>query len=193
MTPELTWYIARSAGLVAWLAAAIAVTTGLLASTGLLGPNPRRAWLVDLHRLLSGLTVTFTMVHIGAILMDDYVDFAVEEVVVPFTSDWHPGAIAWGVVALYLLAAVELTSRSRRHLGERLWRAVHWLSLALLITASVHGYAAGTDVTELAVVSPAVGVVTFAGGVLWWRVRYGRRAAPRPRPAVSASGWPTSP
>lgn len=175
MKTELTWYIARSAGLVAWLSACVAVLSGLFASTGLLGPNPTRPWLVDLHRLLSGLTVSFTAVHVLAIGFDDYVHFGAQELFVPMASAWRPGAVAWGVVALYLLVAVEVTSRLRRRLGERLWRASHWLSVVLLATSSVHAFSAGSDATETAVVSPAVGLLTFAIGVLWWRAIRGSR------------------
>lgn len=175
MTGELTWYVARSAGLVAWLAATTALITGLAASTGLLGPRPRRAWLVDLHRLLSGLTLSFTTVHLVAIAADGYVDFGLREILVPFASSWRPGAVAWGVVGLYLLAAVELTSRTKRWIGEAWWRRFHWLSIFVVVTGTVHAFTAGTDVTDLAVVSPALGLLTFATGMLWWRARHGRR------------------
>jgi hypothetical protein len=192
MTSELTWYIARSAGLVAWLAAAIAVTTGLLASTGLWGPRPHRAWLIDLHRLLSGLTVSFTAIHLVALAADGYVEFGVRELFVPLASSWRSGATAWGVVALYLLVAVELTARMPRLLGERLWRSLHWLSVVLLVTSTAHAYTAGSDVTDLMALSPAVGVLTFAGGLLWWRVRHGRRGPTRSRSGFSASVAPTN-
>ncbi len=174
MNDQLTWYLARSAGLVAWVIAGVAVCFGLLASTGLLRDARPKVWFVDVHRMLSGLTVTFTAIHILAIFADDYVDFGVVAVLVPYGSHWRPGAVAWGIAALYLLLAVEITSRLRTRIGERVWRATHWLSPALFVTATVHGLTGGTDVTDLAVLSPAAGLVTFAAGLLWWRLRHGR-------------------
>ena len=40
------------------------------------------------------------------------------EILVPLTSSYRPVAVAWGVVSLYLLAAVELTSLARKHLPK---------------------------------------------------------------------------
>ena len=96
---------------------------------------------------------------------------------------------------MYLLVAVEVTSRLRRQLGERTWRTLHWLSVVLLVASTVHGFSAGTDATDLAVVSPAMGVMAFAGGVLWWRVRHGRLVGASRQPTavpVSASTAPTN-
>jgi predicted ferric reductase len=145
VTSPVWWYTARSAGVVAWMLLAFGVLWGLALSTGVLGPRPRPNWLLDLHRYLGGLAVVFTGVHVGAILLDRYVHFGIENVLVPFTGSWHPDAVAWGVVSLYLLVAVEVTSLLRRRLSKRVWRAVHCLSFPLFVTATVHGLTAGTD------------------------------------------------
>ena len=81
-------------------------------STRVLGPKPRAAWMTDLHRFLGGLATVFTAVHVGALLFDRYVGFGVGDVLVPLHSSYRPVAVAWGVVALYLLVAVEVTSLS---------------------------------------------------------------------------------
>jgi hypothetical protein len=70
-------------------------------------------------------------------------------VLVPFASSWHPAAVAWGVVALYMLLAVELTSLARAHLPKKLWRGVHYLSFPLFLSATAHGLTAGTDAESL--------------------------------------------
>ena len=64
---------------------------------------------------------------------------------VPFASSWHPVAVAWGVTALYLLLAVELTSLLRSRISKRVWRATHYLSFPLFALATIHGLSAGTD------------------------------------------------
>ncbi len=97
---------------------------GLALSTRALGKNPRPAWLFDLHRFLGGLALIFTAVHVGAVLLDTYVHFSLVNVLVPFTGTWHPVAVAWGIVAMYLLLAVEMTSLLRKHISKRLWRGV---------------------------------------------------------------------
>ena len=57
---------------------------------------------------------------------------------------WHPAAVAWGVVAGYLLVAVELTSLARNRISKRTWRRVHTASFVLFVFATVHGLTAGT-------------------------------------------------
>ena len=59
-------------------------------------------------------------------------------------------AVAWGVVAGYLLLAVELTSLARARLPKRAWRRVHTASFVLFVMATVHGLSAGTDVRSTA-------------------------------------------
>ena len=110
MSGQFPWYVARSAGLVAWALLAASVLWGLALSTKILSPQVRPNWILDLHRWLGGLALTFTGVHVVSLLFDTYVQFGLVSVLVPFATGWHPGAVAWGVVSLYLLAAVEITS-----------------------------------------------------------------------------------
>ena len=85
MSPQITWYAARAAGMVAWALAAGSVVWGLALSTRALGRKPRPAWLFDLHRFLGGIAVVFTGIHVAAILLDTYVHFGLLNVVVPLT------------------------------------------------------------------------------------------------------------
>ena len=145
MSGQFPWYVARSAGLVAWALLAASVLWGLALSTKILSPKVRPNWILDLHRWLGGLALTFTGLHVGALLFDTYVHFGLVSLLVPFASKWHPGAVAWGVVSLYLLAAVEVTSLLKSRIPKSVWRKTHFLSFALFVTSTVHGLSAGTD------------------------------------------------
>jgi DMSO/TMAO reductase YedYZ heme-binding membrane subunit len=92
-----------------------------------------------------GLALSFTGVHVLAVVADSYVHFSLVDVLVPLTGSWHPLAVAWGIVGLYLLLAVELTSLARARLPRPLWRRVHYASFALFATTTVHALSAGTD------------------------------------------------
>jgi hypothetical protein len=148
MSGQLPWYVARASGIVGWALLSAATLWGLALSTKVFGKRPRPNWLLDLHRMLGALALVFTGVHVGAILADQYVHFSLTSVLVPFTSTWRPGAVAFGVVGLYLLVAIELTSLLRAHLPKTLWRRVHYASFPLFIAATVHGLTAGTDTTR---------------------------------------------
>jgi DMSO/TMAO reductase YedYZ heme-binding membrane subunit len=58
------------------------------------------------------------------------------------------GSVVWGIVGLYLLLAVELTSLARAGLPRGLWRRVHYASFAVYAATTVHGLAAGTDASS---------------------------------------------
>jgi hypothetical protein len=142
---QVWWFVARSSGIIAWALLTLSVCWGLLLSTRLLARRVSPAWLLDLHRHLGGLAVVFTGVHLIGLVADSYVTFGWAELFIPMASSWKPGAVAFGIVAFYLLLAVEITSLAMRRLPRSLWRWVHRSSFALFGFATYHGIAAGTD------------------------------------------------
>jgi hypothetical protein len=145
---QIWWHIARAGGLAAWWLASLSVLWGLVLSTRLVQTKGAPAWLLDSHRFLGGLTLAFTSLHVAALVADDYVDFAAVDVLLPFASHWRPAAVAWGVVALHLLIAIEVTSLLMRKIRRSLWRAVHLTSFMLFVAATVHAFTAGADATN---------------------------------------------
>jgi len=170
---KVPWYVARSSGIVAWALILATIAWGLLLATKVLGRRPTPAWLLNLHRYLGALAVVFVGVHVGAIVLDAYTDFGITDVLVPFTGSWHPAAVAWGIVGMYLLAAVEITSLLRHRMTKRAWRAVHLLSYFLFASTTVHLLTAGTDVKALMASTAAallgIGVVFGAAALYVWR------------------------
>ncbi len=142
---KLPWYLARAGGLVAWALVTASILWGLALSTRLVRRRGAPAWLAEMHRFLGTLSLLFTGVHLAGLVVDDYVAFGAADLLIPMASSWRPGAVAWGIVATYLLVAVEVTSWLLRRLPRRLWHAVHLSSFVLFVTATVHGFAAGTD------------------------------------------------
>jgi sulfoxide reductase heme-binding subunit YedZ len=142
---HLVWYLARAAGILAWLLATAAVIWGLLLSTKLLHRKPSPRWLLDLHRFLGALAVVFVGFHIAALIADNYVHFGLADVLVPFASGWRRGAVALGVLAFWLLLAVEVTSLLMRRLPRRRWHQLHLASYAVFWATTFHALLAGTD------------------------------------------------
>ena len=133
-----------AAGIVAWALVSITLVGGLQLSTRLVR-RPAPAWVLDLHRFVAGLAVALVGVHLVALVLDPFVKFGIAELLVPFASSYKPGAVTLGIVALYLLLAVELTSLAMRKMSRRLWHAVHFSSYPLFLLATLHGLTAGTD------------------------------------------------
>ncbi len=144
MSSQTWWYTARAGGIVAWALASLAVVSGLQFSTRLVR-RPAPNWVLDLHRFLGGLTVVFVAVHIVGLIGDQYIGFGPAELLVPFTSSYKPAAVALGIVGMYLLVAIEITSLLMRRMPRRVWHAVHLSSFVLFVVATVHGVLAGTD------------------------------------------------
>jgi hypothetical protein len=179
VTSEVLWCSARAAGIVAWALAAGAVVWGLVVSTRAVAPRPRPAWWFDLHRFLGGAAVVFTAIHVVSILLDGYVHFGPVNVLVPLTGSWHPVAVAWGIVAMYLLVTVEITSLLRKRIPKRLWRGVHFATFGLYVVATVHAFAAGTDAWSLAFTAAATASLLVVGALTLLRVwQSGHRHAP---------------
>lgn len=145
MSEQFWWYVSRSSGIVAWALLSFSVIIGLLMATRSASRLTTRPWLLDVHRFGGGLAVAFTAVHMIALWADNYVHFAWAELFVPMASEWNPGAVAWGIVAMYLLVAVEVTSLAMPRLPRRWWRRVHFASLPLWAMGTYHGLVAGTD------------------------------------------------
>lgn len=148
MNDKTWWYVARAGGITAWALLAWVTLWGLTLSTRIARGKVSPAWLLDLHRHLGGLAVIFTGLHVGGVVADSFVDFGWADVLVPFASSWRPAPVAAGVVATYLLLAVEMTSLLQRRLPRRWWRRIHGTSLPLFLLSTVHLLTAGTDVAS---------------------------------------------
>ena len=194
MHTTLLWYTARAAGIVTWALLAASVLWGLALSTRVLRGRPRPAWLLDLHRFLGGAAVVFLAVHIVTILFDTYVHFGLVEVLVPLTGTWRTGAVAWGIVAMYLLVAVELTSLARARLPKRVWDASHYIAFPLFLFASIHALTAGTDrsapALRLAVFGVGAAVALLTAVRAAEVARHGPERARRPLPPRPRGGRP---
>lgn len=145
MSSQTWWYIARSGGIVALALSGASVLWGLFMSTRLLNGTPSPKWLLDLHRFLGGLAVVFTAIHIAGLMFDSYIGFTWVDITVPMAAGWKPGAVAWGVVGMWLLLAVELTSLVMKRIPRKAWRLIHFASYAMVWTGVMHGALAGSD------------------------------------------------
>ena len=142
---QIWWHLARASGIVAWVLLTTSVVWGLLLSTRLLREVDRPAWLLDLHRWLGTLTWATTIIHLGTLMADSYVQFSATDLFIPFASSWKPGAIAWGIIAVYLLVVIQVSSRWMRRLPRPIWHAIHLASYPTFAMVSIHSFAAGTD------------------------------------------------
>ena len=195
MSDQFFWYVTRSAALVAWLSASLSLLVGLATSSRLLGRRPTIPWLVDFHRLLAAMAMVFLGVHMLSLWLDGYVEFGPAELLVPWVAT-VPGltrtSIALGVIAAWLLAAVQVTSLIKDRLPDTVWRTVHLSSFGTVAAGTVHAIQAGSDTENPIVVGLGVSMLTaiaLATAVRAVRLRDAARAqqaASAPRRASAA-------
>jgi len=192
------WFATRATGLIALVLLTGTVVLGIVTSVRFASPAWPRFVTVSVHRNLSLLTVTFTLLHVLTTITDPFASISAVSVVVPFTSGYRRIWLGLGAVAFDLLLAVMVTSLLRTGIGPRAWRAVHWAGYACWPVALVHGLGTGTDgaarwvlattaVCALAVVS--AGVWRLAAG---WPAHAGPRvaaAAAAAAVALATAGW----
>jgi predicted ferric reductase len=143
--------------------------------------------LLDLHRYLGTLSLVFTAIHLVGLWADTFVKFGPSELFIPFASAWRTRAVAWGILAMYLLVAIEITSWLMRWLPRRLWHSVHLSSFILFVAVTTHGFLAGSDRSNLALQWVALTGCTLVGFLATFRLLAPRRSAPRAVLAPSKS------
>ncbi len=148
--PKAYWYLARSAGVVAYAMVWLSVVWGLLLSTSLGKAVGKVASFVDVHRHVSVLAVVFTLAHALVLLGDKYIGYTLGSIFVPYASTtYRPFEVALGQIGTYLLVIVTASFWVRQWTGQKIWRAIHYLSFVVCVLVGVHAIWSGTDVEAL--------------------------------------------
>ncbi|HEX5503655.1 MAG TPA: hypothetical protein VFW96_13615 [Thermomicrobiales bacterium] len=183
------WYLARAAGLSAYVLLFLTVCLGLGVQLHFLDALLARWRTFDLHEFAALLALGFVALHALALLGDRYTGFTLPQLLVPLASPYRPVWTALGVLAFYLFAAITASFYLRRRIGQRAWRALHYLTYAVFLLALAHGLFAGSDAATSWARALYWGTAAAVAVLTVRRVRgAGRRpsAARRPHPAPGA-------
>jgi hypothetical protein len=184
----ITWDTARAGGLVSYVLLTAAVGLGLVLRNRWQSSRWPRLVTNELHGYVSLLALVFIVVHVLAVAVDPFTHFGLRAVVVPFATHYRPVWMSLGIVALYLLLAVWVSSRLRRRIGHRLWRRIHVLAFAVYAAATLHGLGTGSDTRTVWAAGLYAGSVGLVGTLLAVRLLApaGRGARGRPLAAAAA-------
>ncbi len=139
------WYMARSAGIVAYLLLWGSVTWGLMVSHNLLDDIVKPPVVYELHKTLSILALVVGMFHGLILLGDTYMKFTVFDILIPFVSPYQPFWVGLGILGLYLTAILVVSFYIKKRIGHRAWRLLHYSSFLVWIMTTLHGLMSGTD------------------------------------------------
>lgn len=149
------WYLTRASGLIAGVCLIIMTLSGVGLVTGhtFRFLEPLTAWAT--HRALGITLAVAVIVHIVTLLFDHFVPFSIPEILVPWLSQYEPvelfgvnfGSlwVALGVLALYLIILIVLTSLFWIDKKQKTWKISHLLSYLALAFVFFHALFLGTD------------------------------------------------
>ena len=122
---------------------------GMLLSTGYkkitywkkLPPLLQRIDINAVHNYTAYIAWGLVMVHILLIPLDNTSKFQWADLFVPMQAPHQPLFVTLGIVSLYALVAVILTTQKavKRKLGYRLWKNIHLISYCTSILFVIHG------------------------------------------------------
>ena len=187
----ILWYLARAAGITAFACLSLATGLGALTAGNGRGIERRVVWQY-MHRAAAMTGVALIVLHVITLLADPYADVGLPGLL-PFGSGYRPLAVTFGVLSLYLVAAVMVTGLLRGRMarsaaGARRWRSIHVTAYLAWAASAWHFLQAGTDSgTWWARTILVGGVLVVATGVA------GRlQARARATPTVLDRGRPLS-
>jgi sulfoxide reductase heme-binding subunit YedZ len=173
-TPHLFWITSRAAGFAALILASLAVSLGLLMSTGLL--KRRGTDLRTAHEVLSLSTIVAIVVHALALLGDQFLHPSLADITIPFVSSYKSGWTTLGIVSGWSLILLGLAFYARRRIGVNRWRKWHRFTALAWLAGLAHSLGEGTDAGQLWFLAMIALVAIPALGLLASRWLGGGRA-----------------
>ena len=140
-----TWIVLRAAGIGAYLMLFLSVAWGLASTTSLVTKHVAKPTSILFHQFTASVGLALLTVHLGGVLLDRYMKFHPLDLLIPLRATYRPLAIGVGVVAMYAMVIVLVSSWTKRWMPTSWWRALHLLAVPTFTLTMIHGLFAGTD------------------------------------------------
>jgi predicted ferric reductase len=145
--PHFYWYLSRASGIVAFWLLTLSAGLGMSITSRLWDGLISRAWVYEIHKFLSLLTLGFIGLHIVSLIPDPWIKFGVADLLIPGVSPYRALPVAIGVIAMYGTIVATGSSYVKRWIGHKTWRTLHYTTFATFVLALLHGLFTGTDST----------------------------------------------
>ena len=189
VSPTL-WYLTRAMAVGGYVSLTVSMLFGSFRSLARKS-GERVSWIVDeLHQFLAALAAALILGHLVTLLLDPYLPFTVNNLLLPINEPYRPLAVILGVYALYTLVVLLFTSWFRSVLPYAFWRTLHYLSFIAFILVTAHGLLAGSDASEpwmRAIYAGSAGAFAFVSFI---RLVSGPRTTRAPKTSQRANASP---
>ena len=148
-SPTMYWALSRATAFVAMgmLWASMMLGLGITNKMARLWPGAPAAFA--LHEYISLLGLGFAGFHALVLLGDQFINFNLLQILFPFAAwNYHPFWVGLGQLGFYGWAFLVASFYLRRHIGQKTWRILHYLSFIVYLGAMVHGLVSGTDASQ---------------------------------------------
>ncbi|MFZ2188719.1 MAG: ferric reductase-like transmembrane domain-containing protein [Candidatus Moraniibacteriota bacterium] len=140
-----SWYLTRAGGLISFLLLYLAIFFGIAIHFPGLKKIFQPIDSYNFHVWISFQALIFVIIHGLVLLTDEYLGFSIKDLFVPLSSTYQPELVTLGVLGMYAMLALILTSIFRKYFSYRVWRVTHFLNIVLYGLAFFHAYYLGTD------------------------------------------------
>jgi sulfoxide reductase heme-binding subunit YedZ len=180
------WYAGRGFGVSALVLLSLVMVLGIATRSGRPLPGLPRFAVAALHRTTSLTAVLFVVLHVVTLMADPYAQLHLIDTVAPFFGSFKPLWQGLGTVASDLIVLLIGSSLLRKHIGLRLWRALHWAAYLFWPVALLHAFGNGTDGHSPWMLAVLGTCITAVGAAGIWRLTSSRFALEATPVAVPA-------
>ena len=163
------WNTTRAAGLTSYLLLFISIVTGISQSFKSIHPK-RRKTLNLIHESTGWFGILFGLIHGLVLMFDQDVTLSLGEILIPFTAKTDTFSIGIGILSLYIMLILILSSDYMKKIGVKLWRKIHFLSFPAYLLGLIHGVWLGPDTQKGLISLLYYGTAIVVGGLVLWRI-----------------------
>lgn len=148
------WYMARATGIVSFVLLTCVAAHGLIVSSRAFTRVYPGAVALEVHRFLSWAALATVVLHAGSFLFDAFFPMSIQEILIPFLLPRGSNSVlgfdfrwttAFGIIALYLLFVLTISSEFRSKIPLKVWRLIHYASFLAYPLFLAHGLLSGSD------------------------------------------------
>jgi methionine sulfoxide reductase heme-binding subunit len=163
---ESFWLVSRASALIAYIVLTVIVVLGILISH----PLNKSKWrlgkiLLPWHQTLLPVFFSLLIVHVLLTVLDHKSGVTWGDLPLPIHAAYHPIAMTFGTMSLYLLILVTVTTGLRRFF--RIWLPIHRIAWVTWLLTSIHGFFGGSDARQFIILY--IFSALFVIGAFYWR------------------------